>query len=142
MKLSRSDFPEVAISFMQQTHLEEVDMLNALYDLFERAEQGEDVPELVASIEALLEHTHAHFAREEEEMLKLNFPPYPVHKQAHDQFLQDFEAVVVQWRASEDVAPVADFVRQITPAWMQQHISTMDFVTANFFAMHEQQQRG
>jgi len=137
MKLNPSDIPEVAMPFMQKTHLEEVAMLNELYDLFDRNEQGEEVLELDLKIEALIEHTHAHFAREEEMMLALSFPPYPVHKQAHDQFFQGFEAVVVQWRESGDVIPVANFLRQITPAWMQQHISTMDFVTANFFAMHE-----
>ena len=137
MMLNPSDIPEVAMPFMQQTHLEEVAMLNELYDLFERAEQGEQVLELADKIELLFEHTHAHFAREEEKMQALNFPPYPIHKQAHDQFLQDFTAVIVHWRESGDVAPVSGFLRQVTPVWMQQHIATMDFVTANFFAIHE-----
>ncbi|OIO68772.1 MAG: hemerythrin [Zetaproteobacteria bacterium CG12_big_fil_rev_8_21_14_0_65_55_1124] len=137
MKLNPSDIPEVAMPFMQQTHLEEVAMLNELYTLFDRLGEGEDVPQLAGKLEALAEHTHAHFAREEEKMLELDFPPYPMHKQAHDEYLAGFDALLDAWRASGDVAPLADFLQHSTPDWMQQHIGCMDFVTARFFAMSE-----
>lgn len=134
MKLNPSDIPEVSIPFMQKTHLEEVEMLNELYALFE---QDQSSPELGEKIEALVVHTHAHFTREEEKMLELNFPAYPMHKQAHDEYLDEFDALVADWRSSGDLAPVALFLQHSTPTWLQQHISTMDFVTANFFAMCE-----
>ena len=137
MKLNPSDIPEVAMPFMQQTHLEEVAMLNALYELFDKLADGEDVPQLSGELEALAAHTHAHFSREEEKMLALNFPPYPIHKHAHDEYLAEFDALLDDWRKSGDVAPVADFLQNSTPDWMQQHIGCMDFVTANFFAMAE-----
>ena len=70
-------------------------------------------------------------------MLELNFPPYPVHKHAHDEYLNEFGVLVDSWRSSGDLAPVVTFLQQTTPAWLKQHISTMDLVTANFFAMHE-----
>ncbi len=137
MKLNPSDITEVAMPFMQQTHLQEVAMLNALYALFERLDAGEEVPELAAKLELLAEHTHAHFAREEEQMLAMHFPPYPVHKQAHDEYLDSFDGVLDEWRKHDDVLPVIEFLQNSTPGWMQQHIATMDFVTANFFAMRE-----
>jgi len=112
-------------------------MLNELYTLFDRLGEGEDVPQLAGKLEALAEHTHAHFAREEEKMLELDFPPYPMHKQAHDEYLAGFDALLDAWRASGDVAPLADFLQHSTPDWMQQHIGCMDFVTARFFAMSE-----
>jgi len=137
MKLNPIDIPEVAMPFMQQTHLEEVAMLNELYRLFDKLADGKDVPQLAAKLEALAEHTHAHFAREEEKMLEHNFPPYAVHKQAHDEYLAEFDALLDVWRASGDVAPVVGFLEGSTPDWMQQHIGCMDFVTANYFRMCE-----
>jgi hemerythrin len=137
MKLNPSEIPEVAMPFMQEAHLEEVAMLNELYDLFDKSRQGEEVSGLAEKIEALVVHTHAHFERENEKMLALSFPPYPVHKQAHDEYLNDMDAVVAAWRESGELVPVMVFFEEATPAWLQQHISTMDFVTANFFAMCE-----
>jgi len=137
MNINPSEITEVCIPFMQETHLEEIEMLNALYAMFERVRQGEDVPELAEKITAIAEHTHAHFERENEKMRELNFPPYAVHKQVHDEYLNAMDEVIATWQASDDLSPIISFFEQETPAWMKQHISTMDFVTANFFAMAE-----
>jgi len=137
MKINPSDITEVCIPFMQETHLEEIDMLNTLYDLFECFRQGKEVPELAGQVQAIAEHTHAHFERENEKMRALNFPPYSVHKQVHDEYLSRMDDTILTWQASKDITPLISFFEQETPAWMQQHISTMDFVTANFFAMVE-----
>jgi len=132
-----NEIPNVAMPFMQETHLEEVALINALFLLLDKYEQGEHVPELGEKIEALLVHTYEHFKREEESMVALGFPPYSVHKQAHDDYLKGFNAVVTDWHSSGDVATFNLFLRETTPAWMMQHIATMDFVTANFFTMCE-----
>jgi hemerythrin len=66
-----------------------------------------------------------------------NFPPYAVHKQAHGEYLNTMDNVIVAWQESKDIAPLIYFFEQETPAWMQQHIPTMDFVAANFFTMVE-----
>jgi len=60
-----------------------------------------------------------------------------VHKQAHDEYLEEFDALLDAWRKSNDIVPVAAFLEDATPVWLEQHIASMDFVTANFFAMHE-----
>ncbi len=137
MKINPDDITEVAIPFMQQTHLEEVAMLNGLYSAFENVRHGEEVADLSMQIEALVKHTHAHFERENEQMIALNFPVYHVHKHAHDEQLKALDAVIAAWRDNGDLTPVMTFLEITTPAWMKQHISTMDFVTANFFVMCE-----
>ncbi len=123
--------------FMQATHLEEIEMLNELYELFEKKRHGEQLPQLAEKIEAVAAHTHAHFERENEQMVLHGFPPYPVHKQAHDEHLNELDDVIAAWRLDGDLAPVMTFFEITTPKWMQQHISTMDFVTANFLLMKE-----
>jgi hemerythrin len=135
MNINPCEITEVCIPFMQETHLEEIDMLNALYILFDRIRQGEDVPELVDKIQSIAAHTHAHFERENTKMRELNFPPYAVHKQVHDEYLNTMDHVIAAWLESKDITPLINFFENETPEWMKQHISTMDFVTANFFAM-------
>ena len=75
MKINPSDITEVAMPFMQETHLEEIEMLNALYILFEKSKNGEQIAELPSTIDAIVKHTHEHFERENAQMLALNFPP-------------------------------------------------------------------
>lgn len=137
MKLNPSDIPEVAIAFMQETHLEEIAMLNALYVLFDKSRAGEEIPELTNQLEAIVAHTHAHFERENEKMVELNFPPYPMHKQVHDEYLNELDDMLETWHKDNDLTPVIVFFEVTTPQWLKQHIATMDFVTANFFAMVE-----
>jgi len=137
MKINPSDITEVATPFMQKTHLEEVAMLNELYELFDQARQGLETASLADKIDAVVDHTHAHFERENEQMFVLNFPPYAIHKQVHDGHLKQLDDVVNTWKKDGDLTPLFTFFEVTTPTWMKQHISTMDFVTANFFAMVE-----
>ena len=90
MRLNPADIPEVSMQFMHDVHLEEVDMLNELYELIEQVEAGKDVPELEEKVDALLSHTIAHFKGEDEKMQELHFPPYVVHKHEHDRLLEEF----------------------------------------------------
>ncbi|MDQ7057243.1 MAG: hemerythrin family protein [Ghiorsea sp.] len=119
---------------MQNTHVEEVAML---YVLFDKHDAGEETPELAAQLETIVVHTHAHFERENEKMIALNFPPYTVYKQVHDEYLEPLDTVVITWTASQDLAPVFTFFELATPQWLNQHSSTMDYMNTNFFKIDE-----
>jgi len=135
MKLSCDDFPEVPLSEMHKVHIEEVDMINAIYDLLEAVEKGgADKALLTERLDELLEHTREHFANEERLMSEYHFPPYAMHKGVHDLFMADMEQMVADWRSTQQTGPVKQFMCVELPAWMKQHISTMDFVTAGFLA--------
>jgi len=138
MRLSADDFPEVAVAAMHAVHLEEVDMINAIYEMLEAIEAGAGQDGLAGKLEELLDHTREHFVAEEVLMDQHHFPPAPVHKAAHDAFLHDMEQMVSGWKADQALAPVAQFMRNDLPTWMVEHISTMDFVTARFVAMQPQ----
>jgi len=137
MKLNPSDIPEVPARFMQEAHLEEMEMLNEVYALIDKAAAGEAVAELETKVDALLAHTAAHFADEEARMREFHFPPYPVHKQEHDRLLAEFTAAVKDWKKSGELAPLAVYLQETIPAWLMRHVSTMDYVTAHFLTMHE-----
>ena len=59
-------------------------MFNKLYDAFDQARQGLETASLADKIDAVVEHTHVHFERENEKVFALNFPPYAIHKQLDD----------------------------------------------------------
>ena len=80
----------------------------------------------------LKEHTIAHFANEERLMQEHGFPPYPIHKYNHDQFLNEFAVLVQNWELSKDVEPLKMFLETTLPEWLHNHISTLDTVTAMF----------
>ncbi|ATX80631.1 hemerythrin [Mariprofundus aestuarium] len=137
MKLCASDFPEVPFQLMHNVHLEEVEMINAIYDLIVEIEAGANKsPVLTEKLDGLLTHTKEHFANEERLMQEAHFPPYAMHKGAHDLFLSEFEAALADWRESQTVGPIAMFLRLKLPRWMKDHIGSMDYVTAGFLAMH------
>jgi len=135
MRISIDDFTEVPYSPMQEVHLEEIEMMNAVYKLLEAVESDSgDRLLLTEKLDELLLHTREHFANEERLMREYNFPPYQMHKGSHDLFLADMEQMLMDWKSNHKIAPVGQFLRSELPSWMKQHIATMDFVTAGFLA--------
>lgn len=135
MKLSASDFPEVPLSEMHDLHLQEVEMINAIYDLIMAIEGGNSKQaELGEKLDALLIHTQAHFANEERLMLEAHFPPYAMHRNAHNLFLQQLQDAVSDWKQEQAIGPIDQFMRSALPRWMKDHISTMDYVTAGYLS--------
>jgi hemerythrin len=135
MRLRANDIPEVAVAAMHAMHLEEMEMINAIYELLEAIEAGGSKAGLAGNLDELLDHTREHFAGEEALMEQYHFPPYPVHKDAHDLFLHKMEQIVSDWKADQRLGPVIQFMRSDLPIWIKDHIGTMDFVTAKFIAM-------
>ncbi len=133
--INPADIPPVAVDFMNEVHVEEVEMINVLHELLATHLEGSDKEqEITQALAEVVEHTREHFAREERFMQEGNFPPYPVHKAEHDAFLADFETVASAWNDSKDAGQLKGFLEDVLPAWLDQHISTMDFVTARFLS--------
>ena len=135
MKLSASDFPEVPLLEMHDVHLQEVEMINAIYELIMAIESGKSRRALLdEKLDELLIHTQAHFANEERLMQEANFPPYAMHRNAHNLFLAELQAAVSNWKQEQAIGPIDQFMRFTLPRWMKDHISTMDYVTAGYLA--------
>ena len=135
MRISADDFTEVPYPPMHAIHLEEVALINSIYARIEAMEHGTTEPMLLTQrLDELFKHTTEHFAGEEQLMADCHFPAYAMHKGAHDLFLREFGQVVAAWKSNQQVGPVGQFMRQHLPAWLKQHIGTLDFVTAGFVA--------
>ncbi len=137
MRLHTEAFVKVEMPFMQAVHEEEIGMLNVLFAMLEEAEAGRAVSDqLTIGIDAFQAHLVTHFAGEEERMQACGFPPFEIHKGEHDRLLAEISSVIEQWKQDEVLEPLAAWLRHDLPAWMQQHIATMDSVTAHFLSMH------
>ncbi len=128
-----SSIPRVALESMNQTHREEVGMVQRLADLLVQGISGDmDETAISALIQAWIEHTREHFARENRLMEQYSFPAYPVHRGEHERVLSLLEALQQAWQNQYFPEPLAEFLCNDWPAWFDNHVKTMDQVTAAF----------
>jgi hemerythrin len=127
--------PPVALSFMNDDHHLEACLLNDLTESLEGLRGGAAAKgTVVERLDALLDHTREHFAREEAAMERAGFPAYPVHKAEHDRVFDDLQMEARVFRQEGDAERLARYVRGPVAAWFLQHIQTMDLVTSRFVA--------
>ena len=131
-----ADLPQVAMGFMNRVHCDELDLVNALL-LSLGGGDAKQKAEIERKLDDWLAHTIEHFAREERLMQEHRFPPYPVHKQAHEQALETLKSVQQQYLETGDSAALEHYIKAQWWPWLQQHLSTMDLVTANFLAQFD-----
>jgi len=125
---------EMNVEQMQETHENEIKILNAIDNLAISCDRGEATQEeLVQKIDEYVEHVHKHFANEERLMQKYGFPSYDMHKTAHDMFLEELQQAIKYWKRYEDINKITNFIRR-TPEWIMLHVNTVDVPTANFLA--------
>lgn len=133
--LDRDDLPRVALPAMNAVHEEEIDMLNEIFMLLPRAgTYAEARHALDQRLLEFLEHLQAHFAGEEERMRRHGFPVYPIHKGEHDRVYAELEQVIHDWHREGHLPALRHYLYEVFPAWMFQHIGSMDRVTAQFLA--------
>ena len=131
--LSEQDIPLVSINFMNNTHQEEAEIVNALARNITARKNGDaDDDAITRLLDEWLQHTVAHFERENELMRETGFPAYPVHSEEHEIALQRMRAVIDAWRENQDIELVSDYIFTLWPAWFKGHVNSMDMVTAQF----------
>ncbi len=135
MLIEYDEIPQVAMDFMNEVHKEDIDLINAIFEHI-LAYDGSD--KSAAAIDDLytqwIEHTVIHFQNEEIKMQEMHFPPYLAHKGEHDRALQEMRDLFSHWQEHRDIKVLKIYFIETLPAWLQNHISTMDTVTARFFA--------
>lgn len=124
----------MSVEQMQQTHEDEIEILNAIEKLAIGFERGEvEKPELEKKLDAYIDHVKMHFANEERLMEAYDFPSFEMHKLAHDMFLMDLQYATRQWKEFGDIDKIIRFVFK-TPEWIVMHVKSVDAPTANYLA--------
>ncbi len=122
--------PNVAMPFMNTVHSDELAQVSRLLADLENAAAPASID---AQLAAWVEHTKAHFAREERLMQEYEFFATPCHQGEHETALLQLLGVQQQWLRERDTAMLQDYI-QYWREWLQQHIGMMDFVTAQFLS--------
>lgn len=126
--LNNEDIPQVAMDAMNDVHQEELHIVNHV----NAAILANDPTKISQLCQEWLEHTKAHFAKENTMMEKYNFPAYHCHFEEHVEALQLLESVITSWNDDNDLENLTQYIRNVWPEWYVTHISTMDTVTSIF----------
>jgi hemerythrin len=124
--------PQVTVEFMNNDHEEAVEILDTILAAIENS----TVDEVTSRLEAFFAHNQIHFSREEEQMRRVNFPPYSCHKGEHDRVLFELAEAIEQWKERNDREYIAHYLNCTLWNWFINHIKTMDTVTAMFINQH------
>jgi len=126
--LENEQIPQVAMDLMNEVHREELDIVNQVSAAISQA----DIEKVTFVCSQWLEHTRAHFDRENMMMEKYAFPAVHCHQGEHVDALQQLEAIVDSWQEDKNLEILTTYVRDTWPKWYVNHISTMDTVTSAY----------
>lgn len=131
-KMNCDNLPQVAMPFMNTVHCEELTIVNRLDELLSADEISE--PEISACLDEWVTHTEAHFARENRLMEEYRFPAYLIHMGEHEHAYQYLLDLQKSWNEHHNTETLKTYVKETWPAWFEQHLNTMDAVTAQFLS--------
>ncbi len=126
--ITQEQLPMVAIPSMNDTHLEEILIINRL----ESAAREHDTQAVRDILNELLKHTQMHFDDEEEMMEEALFPSYAMHKSEHDRHIHELKSVIKYFEERKDTIAISAYIEGNLTAWLIHHIETMDTMTAMF----------
>lgn len=124
--ITQEQLPIVAIPSMNDTHLEEILIINQL----ENAVRDNDIEAVSKLLKELLEHTSVHFFDEEEMMQKALFPDYQAHKSEHDRHLKELASLIKYHQQHKDTKAIYAYIEGNLKSWFIHHTETMDKVMA------------
>jgi len=110
---------------MDHTHGEFVELLNAL-----GAAGPQDV---LAAMDAFVEHTEQHFAEEERWMQESAFPPLGCHQNQHRMVLD--VAREVRKRIAKGETTLAEPLATAVAEWFGDHVAVMDSILKQYMDM-------
>jgi hemerythrin len=125
--------PLVVLPFMDEDHLEEARLLNALGEALAAMRSGEaSVPAVAESLASLYAHVRAHSEREEAAMQQGAFPLLAVHRAEHERALADLTAEGERFAQTGAVRELWTFASVTWPAWSGAHIRSLDVTAARY----------
>jgi hemerythrin len=126
---------EVNVSEIDEQHRELFRMFN---DLLDAMWDGKGKTVIQTKLRFMANYVATHFATEETYMVRYNFPDYPIHKKAHDDFtvrVVDF-LKVYEWEGARIDTLVS--VVQRLGTWTRDHIRDLDQEMGKFLAGAQQ----
>jgi hemerythrin len=127
------EIPIISHDSMHETHLEEVNLINELgYKIEQYVDGNVDNDVISDKLTEWIDHTRQHFDEENRLMEEFDFSAYPMHKLEHQKVLSHIEKLQKIWVDDAQIEPMADYIFLEWPTWFDNHVNTMDLVTAEF----------
>ena len=127
------NIPQLALESMNKVHREEVALINQLAALLQQAKDHQaDNAAITEKLDEWVQHTREHFASEERLMMDYGFPAYSIHASEHERIMMQIQGLQNQWLDKNEIKPLYEFVFSNWPRWFNDHVNSMDRVTAEF----------
>jgi hemerythrin len=121
----------VGVETIDSQHRELFRAINSLL-----REEGSAAPEEIPGVILFLEgYVVNHFGMEETYMRRYSYPAYPVHKNAHVTFINDFYDLRDEFDAEGANLSIADKLGRFIGDWLVNHIGIVDMALGNFLRM-------
>ena len=95
---------------------------------------GGERDEVGRLLEFLGTYVVRHFGAEERWMMQSGYPDYKSHKAAHDQFMQDYVRMQVEFEQKGPTVLMGMRVNNWVADWLRKHISTTDMALGRWLA--------
>lgn len=125
---TEEQLPMVSIPSMNDTHLEEMLIINKL----DAAISDSNIEVIAKTIDELLSHTIIHFLEEEKMMEENQYPEYLTHKSEHDRHIQELKSLVQYFERTKDPKAIYAYSKGNLTPWRIHHIQTMDTEMATY----------
>jgi hemerythrin len=123
----------IALNFMDQEHLDEIDLINRLYEILNHdLLMGIIYPEAVKCMKKLLTDTQVHFNNEERLMRETNYPRYEIHRGRHTAFMQKLHDAYNNFVETKNRKDLLIFMEHELKDWFVNHLRTDDYQLAEF----------
>ena len=122
--------PLVNFDEINKVHLEEVELLNSLYELLHV--ETPDFKKVLLSLNELLLHVREHFANEERLMKESYYPTLQMHKAEHGKIINEINMQIMEFRNRKDYELLREYFEEEIPTWLNNHINSMDIILADF----------
>jgi len=128
-----SDMPHVAFGSMNDTHSEEIELVNLLGEaLILGMHDKQYYDDITEKLEEWIEHAQEHFSKEDQLMENCGFPALKVHTGEHRRVLENMRILLRRWMHDHQIEPVAEYVFNEWVSWFDDHVNTMDMITAQY----------
>ena len=107
--INQNDLPLVSIESMNETHFEEIEIINLLLEQINSKEEHE---KLSSTLENLLQHMDQHFSSEEELMKESHYPSLNMHKADHGKVINQARYAEMQWRNKKDIEALNEYLQE------------------------------
>lgn len=133
MLFNTDSIPKVAYEEMNEVHLEEVVIANAIHNYLSQSIEH-DKKRIEAMLQEFVFHVRDHFEYEQQMMKDSNCPILGCHESEHRRVLQLMFQVFKDFALTHDIQLLKDYFEHEFKAWIENHIVTMDTVTAIYLS--------